>query len=90
MLACSSAQPGLPAPPREPCIAAGLVDFGQCKQLPLATQLGFAELLLHLGAAGNAPLLQVADVLDHGQSAAIAGALSKLGIETGEGSNSTK
>ncbi|KAK9798604.1 hypothetical protein WJX73_007340 [Symbiochloris irregularis] len=72
------------------CGLVGLVDFGQCKQLPLATQLSFAELLLRLGAAGDAPLLQVADVLDPTDSAAIAGALTKLGIETGEGSNSTK
>ena len=48
----------------------GLIDYGQSKQLPLSSQLAFAQLV---------------HALDEGEDAQIGSALSSLGVVLGEG-----
>ncbi len=49
--------------------AAGLLDYGQAKQLANAQRLAFARLVVALSAAANAPLLGVLDALSPSQQA---------------------
>lgn len=80
---------GIPHHDSKAC-AAGLVDFGQCKQLPRESQLAFAELLVNLAAAQGAELNEVLSALSLPEQAAISASLTRLGIETGDGPTGTR
>ena len=64
---------------------AGLLDFGQSKQLTEASRLAFGRLILALAAAGRAPLMGVRSALSPRQQAEIAARLHDIGIRTADG-----
>lgn len=65
---------------------AGLIDFGQSKQLTEEQRLSFARLVLALSAAGSAELLTVVEALSIPQQQQISEAIDNIGIRLGKGS----
>jgi hypothetical protein len=65
---------------------AGLIDFGQSKQLTEEQRLAFARLVLALSAAGSADLLRVVEALDVAQQQMVSSSMDAIGIRLGKGS----
>jgi hypothetical protein len=65
---------------------AGLIDFGQSKQLTQPERLAFARLVLALSAARGAELLDVVQALSVEQQLAVSQGLDEIGIRLGPGS----
>lgn len=60
---------------------AGLIDFGQSKQLSEEQRLAFARLVIALSKADGAELLDVVKALDVPQQEAISQGLQDIGIK---------
>ena len=60
---------------------AGLIDFGQSKQLTEEQRLAFARLVIALSRADGAELLDVVKALDVKQQEAISQGLEDIGIK---------
>ena len=63
-----------------PQARAGLIDFGQSKQLSEEQRLAFARLVLAMSAAEGTDLLDVAKALSVPQQVAVAQGLEAIGI----------
>ena len=59
---------------------AGLIDFGQSKQLSDEQRLSFARLVLAMSAADGADLLDVAKAMSVPQQSAVAQGMEAIGI----------
>lgn len=64
-----------------PQARAGLIDFGQSKQLSDEQRLAFARLVLSMSAADGADLLDVAKAMSVPQQVAVAQGLEAIGIK---------
>ncbi len=64
----------------QPHVPAGLIDFGQSKQLSDEQRLAFARLVLAMSAAEGAELLDVAKAMSVPQQMAVAQGLEAIGI----------
>ena len=64
---------------------AGLIDFGQSKQLTQPERLAFARLVLALSEAKSADLLRVVEALSLEQQLAVSQGLDEIGVRLGPG-----